>query len=270
MRSVKTHLALILPLFAILFGIEYLMVFDRIVSSYETKLNAEYSLIVVADKTVKSNDIGHADTLIDRIETVDAENILRRIRQETSAKNMEKIKSIMPLFYSVKLRRYPDRSSLQRLKEELMAIKGVKSVHMFEKTHDPLYAMLTFMKGNFSVFALLLALVGLLLIVKQMYVWQLEHRERMQIMALFGAPVWLRSGVLFRLAIVDAFIALFLIVTGMFYLVSRSDILAFLQEIDVDPARLFSFDDVVLLAAVGFGTAILSALLVVMRFKEES
>ncbi|WP_456485131.1 hypothetical protein [Hydrogenimonas sp.] len=269
MKSVKAHLALILPLFAILFGAEYLIVFDRIVDNYETKLSAEYSLIVVADKALKPVDISRVDRLIDRVEPVDIDSILHRIRKETSEKNMKKIKSIMPSFYSVKLRHYPDKYALKRLKEELLAIKGVKSVYLFEKMHDPLYEMLAFMKSNFLIFSLLMFVVGVLLILKQMYVWQLEHRERMQIMALFGAPVWLRSGVLFRLAIIDAFIALLLIVSGMFYLMKRSDLVAFLRDIDIDPQTLFHFNDIGLLAAIGFGISIFGTLVVVIRFKEE-
>ena len=45
-----------------------------------------------------------------------------------------------------------------------------------------------------------------------MRIWQFQHLERMNIMALFGAPVWLRSAVLFRLSIVDAIIASLLVI----------------------------------------------------------
>ncbi len=269
MKSVKAHLALILPLFAILFGIEYLIVFDRIVKDYEMKLNNEYSLIVVADKTVKPEEIARASALIKSVEPLNAEKILHHIRKDMSIKNIDKIKSVMPIFYRIKLSNYPDKKGLERLKLDLMGIAGIKSVHTFEKTHDPLYEMLTFTKSNLTIFSLLLALVSLLLIVKQMYVWQLEHRERMQIMALFGAPVWLRSGVLFRLAIVDTFIAISLIVAGDYYLLEHSGLLSFLHEINIDPASIFSYDDMAVLAIIGFGISIFSALVVVVRFKEE-
>ena len=51
--------------------------------------------------------------------------------------------------------------------------------------------------------------VTIFLIAKEMRIWQFKHSERMNIMGLFGAPVWLRSAVLFRLAIVDLIVVNF-------------------------------------------------------------
>ena len=62
-------------------------------------------------------------------------------------------------------------------------------------------------------------LVAFLLIVRQMEVWRFEHSDRMSIMSIFGAPVWLRSAVLYRLAFVDSIISV-LIVGGLFYYLS--------------------------------------------------
>ncbi|WP_456402564.1 hypothetical protein [Hydrogenimonas sp.] len=269
MRSIRHHLALILPLFAILFSIEYLLVFDRIIDRYETKLKENYSLILVADKSVKLSDITHCDTLIQRIEPIDAEKVLQKIKGQMARESLEKIRSIMPLFISIKLRRYADRERIDRLKSELMSIEGVKAVHVFEKVHDRLYAMLLFMKTGFIVFGTLIGLISLLLLMKQMTIWQFEHRERMQIMALFGAPVWLRSGVLFRLAIVDALFALVAVVAAMLYLVGNAEVGELLRGIGVEPDLLLKLDDIAVLAGASFAIALLSAAWVVIRFKEE-
>ncbi len=269
MRSIRHHLSLILPLFAILFCIEYLLVFDRITKSYETKLKENYSLILVADKSVKLSELAHCDTLIRKIEPIDAENVLQKIKEDMDRKSLEKIKAIMPVFISIKLRRYADSKRIERLKSELMSITGVRDVHVFEKVHDRLYAMLLFMKTSFIVFSVLIGSISLLLLMKQMTIWQFEHKERMQIMALFGAPVWLRSGVLFRLAIVDALFALIFVVSAMLYLVNDSRVRDLLNGIGVEPDLLLRFDDVAVLAGVSFAIALLSAAWVVIRFKEE-
>jgi len=269
MRSIRHHLALILPLFAILFCIEYLMVFDRITESYEKRLKENYSLILVADRSVKISDISHCDTLIEKVEPIDAEDVLRRIKSGMNRQSVEKIRSIMPLFFSIKLRRYAGGDRVERLKSELMSISGVRDVHIFEKVHDRLYAMLLFMKISFTVFAVLIGTISILLLTKQMTIWQFEHKERMQIMSLFGAPVWLRSGVLFRLAIVDALLALLLVVSALLYLVNDSTVMEMIDAIGVEPETLLRLDDVAVLAALSFAIAIFSAGLVVLRFKEE-
>ncbi|WP_457592473.1 FtsX-like permease family protein [Hydrogenimonas sp.] len=269
MRSIRHHLALILPLFAILFCVEYLLVFDRIIDRYETDLKENYSLILVADKSVKLSDISHCDTLIRKIEPIDAESVLQKIKGQMNRESLEQIKSIMPLFISVKLRRYADRKRIERLKSELLSIEGVRDVHIFEKVHDKLYAMLLFMKTGFAVFAALIGVVSLLLLMKQMTIWQFEHRERMQIMSLFGAPVWLRSGVLFRLAVVDAFFALAAVLAVMLYLVSDSGVRELLQSIGADPDLLLKLNDIAVLAGISFAIALICAAWVVIRFKEE-
>ncbi len=269
MRSIRHHLALILPLFAILFSIEYLLVFDRIIDRYETKLKENYSLILVADRSVKLSEITHSDTLIRKIEPIDAQQVLQKIKGQMDRESLEKIRSIMPLFVSIKLRRYAERERIERLKSELMSIDGVKAVHIFEKVHDRLYAMLLFMKTGLVVFGSLIGLISLLLLMKQMTIWQFEHRERMQIMALFGAPVWLRSGVLFRLALVDAIFALVAVAAIMLYLVNDPEVDGLLRGIGVEPEVLLRLDDIAVLAGASFAIALLSAAWVVIRFKEE-
>jgi cell division transport system permease protein len=60
-----------------------------------------------------------------------------------------------------------------------------------------------------------MGVVSLFLIIKQMEIWKYAHKERMQVMEIFGAPLMLRSGVLFKVAFIDAIIASIL-VSGIF------------------------------------------------------
>ncbi len=269
MTFVRNHLGLILPLFAILFALEYLLVLDRVIGIYQQRLQEQYTIIVVADKGVTPSGIRNANVLVGSVEPIDPKEVLTRLRRQISKENLEKLEKVLPVFYSVKLRDYPGRARLERLKEDLAALPGVRKVQVFEKVHDKLYGMLLFMKSNFYVFGGLLGLIGFLLIIKQMVVWQLEHRERMQIMALFGAPVWLRSGVLFRLAFVDAVLAIVLVAGTMIYLTDDAYVRGVLSEMSIDPSALLRFNDLLWLSGAGLGIALLCAGWVVMRFREE-
>ena len=60
-----------------------------------------------------------------------------------------------------------------------------------------------------------MAVVSLFLIIKQMEIWKYAHKQRMQVMEIFGAPLMLRSGVLFKVAIMDALFAT--IFTSLFF-----------------------------------------------------
>ncbi len=269
MRSIRHHLALILPLFSILFCIEYLLQFNRVIDSYETNLKENYTLVLVADKSLDPSDISHSDILISKVEPIDSKSVLRKIKGEMSSKSLDKIRAVMPAFMSIKLRRYADIERIERLKSRLLSIKGVRSVHVFEKVHNRLYVMLLFMKTSFIAFGTLTAVISLLLLMKQMTIWQFEHKERMQIMALFGAPVWLRSGALFKTALLDAFFAFIAVVATMLYLVNSSRVQELLRNIKIEPEILLKLNDFAVLAAASFAISFFSAAWVVIRFKED-
>ncbi|NPA30286.1 MAG: hypothetical protein GXO33_08890 [Epsilonproteobacteria bacterium] len=269
MTFVRNHLGLILPLFAILFSLEYLMLFDRTLSRYEVRLKEQYSVVLVAQKDVKTKSIANASSLIEKVEPIDTGKALGKLARGMDRERVEKLKAGMPAFYDVKLKRYPSGKELERLKSALLRLKGVKRVLIFEKVHDRLYGMLFFMKSNFYIFGLLVGVIGFLLIVKQMQIWQYEHRQRLQIMALFGAPLWLRSGVLFRMAVVDALIAIVAVAGVILYLPYNTEVAALMREMGVDLSALMIPRDFGLIALMGLGIALFCALWVVLRFREE-
>jgi len=52
MKFIKNHLMFILPLMAILLGVEFYLVFDRTTNSYEQGLKDGYSMLLVADNPI--------------------------------------------------------------------------------------------------------------------------------------------------------------------------------------------------------------------------
>jgi len=268
MRSIKNHLGLILPLLAILFRVEYLTLVNKILNIYENRLNSEYSLIIVSDSNISLSDLQQSDTLIKSVEVISVDKILDKIRQQINAKNLHTIKNIMPSFYTVKLRHYSDIERIEKLKINLMKIEGVRSVYAFENMHDKMYEILSFFKTNISIFITIVTVISFLLIIKQMTIWQLEHYERMQIMALFGAPVWLRSTILIKLAIVDATVALLSIVGLIYYIFNQPQSVSLLYKFGIGNISNFWTEDIVMLASVSYGVALVSTLLVIVRFKE--
>ena len=87
----------------------------------------------------------------------------------------------------------------------------VKKVETFAKTHTKVYRVFVLLKSVSFLFSAFILIVSLLLMFKQMRIWLLEHKERMTIMSLFGAPFWMKSAMLYRLAIVDSFVSTVLV-----------------------------------------------------------
>ncbi|WP_281951090.1 FtsX-like permease family protein [Nitrosophilus kaiyonis] len=223
MKSLKNHLSLIIPLFAIFFAIEFYLILDRVIKQYEINLKNDYTILIVSDKNLKKDDI-EKYLNISKIVEIKPDDMIKKIKEEDISLDLETLKMFLPKFYQIYLNHFPSTSELEWIKSRLKVIPGIKRVETFSKTHSKIYNLLMISKQISKIFLIIVSIISVLLILKQIKVWHFEHKERMYIMELFGAPFWMRSGVLFRLAIVDTFIAtLFLI--GIYYYFLNSDIL---------------------------------------------
>ncbi|WP_456428763.1 cell division protein FtsX [Nitratifractor sp.] len=268
MKSVKEHLMFILPLMAILLGVEFVLVFNRVTSNYEEKLRESYTILVVSKSPMSLRRFRRIEPHISSVEAISKERIARQIARGIQNTKTQEILAALPHFYTLHLDRYLSRAAVEKIRKKLLKVPGVKKVETFGENHRAKYNLFLFLKIVFWSFVVLLSLVSFFLIMKQMEVWQLAHRERMRIMEVFGAPMLLRSGVLFRIGITDAIFAVALS-GGLFaflkyYWAPRSGI-----EILVDPqALLFEPRDLAILAAIAFTLVISAVMSVTVRSGE--
>jgi cell division transport system permease protein len=206
----------ILPLVAILMGIEFFLVFDRTTDSYEKGLKEGYSMLVVTKKPVDTAYMEALNELISSSEVIERKNIVAEVAKGISKSTTKEILDTLPYFYNVSLDSYMSTSALEKIKSDLEADENIKRVETFDSSYSSAYRLFAFIKFTLKLFIGFMAVVSLLLIIKQMEIWKYAHRERMQVMEIFGAPLMLRSGVLFKVAILDAFIAT--IITSAFFL----------------------------------------------------
>jgi len=210
MKFIRNHLAFIFPMMAILLGVEFYLVFDRTTDSYEKGLKEGYSMFVVTKKSFTKEDFKKLNKHISQIEEIDKDRLAKQISNGMSQSNTREILKALPYFYDLKLDGYLKSSALDGIKKDLLTSSDIKKVETFGNSYSDSYRLFTFIKLVLNVFILFMALVSLFLIIKQMEIWRYEHKERMQIMKVFGAPLMLRSGVLFRVALIDAIISSFL------------------------------------------------------------
>ena len=216
MKFIKNHLMFILPLMAILLGVEFYLVFDRTTDSYERGLKDGYSMLVVTDKPVSLQKLQTLNSHVSSSEKIKREGIVKEIAKGVSKSSAQEILTSLPHFYTVRLDAYMDTSGLDEIKSDLEADKEIKSVETFGSTYSSSYRLFSFIKFSLKIFIVFMALVSLLLIIKQMEIWKYTHSQRMQVMEIFGAPLMLRSGILFKVAIIDALLAT--VFTSMFFI----------------------------------------------------
>jgi len=249
----------ILPLMAILLGIEFYLVFDRTTDSYEKGLKEGYSMLVVTKKPMELSAFKTLNMHISTSEKIKRENIVSEIAKGVSQSSSKEILSSLPYFYNVGLDAYLHTSGLEKIKKDLEANKNIKKVETFGSSYSSAYRLFSFIKFTLKLFIVFMGVVSLFLIIKQMEIWKYAHKQRMQVMEIFGAPLMLRSGVLFKVAIVDAFIAtiltsvIFLYVKFQWAANSGIDIMMQNQE------ELFKLSDIAIL----LGSALLIVIIAV-------
>ncbi|ANE36217.1 cell division protein FtsX [Campylobacter iguaniorum] len=216
MRSFKSHIGVIFPLVVLLFSVEFSLMVNKIVLNYESAMGSDYNIIIV------SNDDLNATLVKDSIDTfkelipLNTKSVLDRLKEDISARNLTVLSNALPKFYLLKLNALPSSSYMTKIKERLLKIDGVKKVETFSKTHNKIYKILILAKWIFEYFVILIAIMGIVLIFKQMKIWLYEHKRRVEIMTLFGAPYWLKSAMLYKLSIIDSIIATMIV--GVIYM----------------------------------------------------
>jgi len=269
MKSFRNHISLVIALVSILFSLQIFTIVDRSINAYKENLAKNYSFVVVSQNTLQTKKLLGKIALLASIEQLSPDNIISKLNTNISKRNMELLKVTLPKFYKFKLKAYPTPVELQKIKKQLLQYPYITKVETFSNTHDTIYKLLLLFKNVISVLAVSILLVTILLIFKELRIWQFQHNERMNIMGLFGAPVWLRSAVLFRLSIVDAFIAFILSYMIFSYFSSSSWIKEQFADIGISVVVFDKIYDALTMLGVSVIVSILLASFIVLGHKEE-
>ncbi len=269
MKSFKNHLSLITALFTVLFTIQIFQIVERAIDAYESRLSNDYSIIVIANAAVMPGAFSQAHPLITRSEPISVDDVLERLTKDMKQKNIDLLKITLPKFYRIYLGSYPTPLQIQQVSDALKKIHAVSKIESFSQSHDTLYNLLILFKYVVAIFAIAIFAVTSLLIVKEMRIWQFQHLERMNIMALFGAPVWLRSAVLFRLSIVDAIIASLLVIGTFLALDHQIWIHQQFENLGIAVTLFNLMEDGLLLFGIAMTISVLLASMIIMGHKEE-
>ncbi len=269
MKSLKNHLSLIIALFTVLVSVEIYVAVDRTITTYESHLKNSYSIIVVTKNTLTTENFRAMDSMIERSVPIETSHVLNRFKGEITPQNLELLEHSLPKFYRIYLVRFPTPEQITTLQHTLQKTPAIERVEGFTQTHDAMYQLMLLFKRVFQLLSIAIAVVTSLLIFKEMRLLQVQHTDRVAIMALLGAPALLRSAVLFRLAIVDAILAT-LLLSGTLWGLDYYAILAVqLKEIGIS-VQLFSLiEDTLRSLLIALGITITFMFTIVISHHEE-
>ena len=269
MKSFRNHLSLVVALLSILFSLQTFIIVDRSINAYKENLAKNYSLVIVSQKSIKEKEILKKSPLLVSLEALSPDGVIKRLNAGIDKNSIAILKLSLPKFYKLKLKTYPSPSEVEKITKALLRDSSIIKVESFSKTHDTTYKLLLLFKTVITVLAFSIGIVTILLVSKEMKIWQLKHNERMSIMGLFGAPTWLSSAVLFRLAIVDALIATVLAFIIFIYISSTAWIGEQLHSIGIDIIVFDILRDTFIMFSLAMLLSILLATFIVLSHKEE-
>ena len=267
MKSLKSHISLIIPLFSILFAIEFNVIIERVIQNYESKLKDDYSIIVVSQGELNYKDINIYENIA-KLQEIDVAKFIEELKKKKVELDFEALKKFMPKFYKIYLNHFPSVEELKKIKQKLSLVSKITRVETFSNSHRKIYEILLTLKRVIGIFVGVVALLSLLLILKQIEVWHLEHSQRMYIMSLFGAPLWMRSGILVKIAVLDTFISVVLVFGSYYYIFNSSfynlffGTLGYINSIDI------LVNDTAVLLILGIIISFLSVIYVSLRRTE--
>lgn len=255
MKSIKSHLSLTTALFAILFTVQIFAIVLRLIDSYEEKLKDSYAMVLISHAQLEKQTLSPVVKGKFELTILSNEEILQELSSDLDKKQITLLKATLPYFYELKLDHFPQPDEITSMETKLLNIDGIKEIESFANRHDQVFRLLLLIKSVVDIFAVIIIIIAALLILKEMRLWQLNHQNRMHIMALFGAPVWLRSAVLFRFAILDTLFA-----TALTLIIFMSlDKLTSVQELFSSIGVSVSLINPIPEAFILFGVALLSS-----------
>ena len=259
----------ILPLLAILLGIESFMVFGRVTDQYGKSLKEAYTILVATRQPMTSEVLCSINPHISRADLVKRETIVSKIAKKMPHTTAQELVRALPYFYTLHLNRYLENKEIEAIKKDLVAHANIRRVETFGRSHNANYNLYVLIRASLWTFVGFMIFTSLFLVVKQMEIWQLEHRERMQVMEILGASAMLRSGMLFRIALTDALIAA-LTTIGIFAFlryvwVARSEIDLLVRQKDL----FFEYKDIAILGGIALVIVLVSVVLVSRGVQEK-
>lgn len=222
MRSIKTHFGVVFSLIGLIFSIQFCILTNEIMRGYEILLSKNYKIIVSSKFELKNEDFKNLDGF-KKIESINLNNFLQNLNGKVSQNTIKNLSEKLPKFYSMELLFFPNSDELNKIQEKIEKNSKIDKIEVFTKTHDSIYKILISLKFVIYTFAFIVIVLGTMLILKQIRIWIFEHKERIEIMTLFGASFIYKSSKLYKMAIFDSIISS-LVVAILFYILPDFEI----------------------------------------------
>lgn len=222
MNTLKQHLSLLIPLITMAFSLQCLLILERTVAKQEQFLTQKYAIGITAKNPITFESIQSKVIEAKELIELNPKDSIAKLTKDISQSNIAALTAQLPHFYSLSLEYFPNTQRLAQIESILKKNPNIIAVDTFSKRHLENYTLLSFIKFSVITFSVILAFISFMLMLKQIEIWRYVSRDKMEIMDILGASIWIRNRSLFKLALIDSFLASFSIAVLVFYISSLS------------------------------------------------
>ena len=265
----RHYLSLMVPLVALLVGIESILLINRALDSNEQLVSKSYAIVLVSNTKLSIESLKEKIPESLYLKELDSSSILKEINDSFSTPIFGELKDKLPYFYSLKLSTFPNQLRIKTIQKEISKIADIIRVESFSKSHNQIYKILVLMKGSIITLCFLIFILSVLLMIKQVEVWLFEHSERMEIMTYLGAPSKFKNGPLYKLALIDSIISSLIVMAFVVFISKNPKIISIMTFLDIDLFNLTSLImDFGILLFSAYCISIISVFMVIIFQKE--
>jgi len=268
MKSLKNHLSFIIPLFILLFSIQFATMLERGIKKYEEHLTGEYTIVAVSKLPIEQKSLQKILPSIKSVEEIKKDKYIAKLKNDITKADLVYLRANLPKFYTLKLNSLPNQDELKKISAKLLNIKGITKVETFKKTFNKFHQFLKMSKAASVFFTIFIFVISFMLIVKQMEIWSLEHHRRMYIMGLFGAPYWMKSASLYKSVIIDALIAAVLVAIVFLMLPNLANLASIKADLGIDLSNFSFLGDLFKLMLIALLISIISVTTIILKQKK--
>lgn len=268
MQSLKNHFSFIIPLFILLFSIQFSTMLDRAVKNYESRLAGEYTIVVVSKRPITPQELRRTLPQLKEVQELSKERYIARLQKKISKSDLVFLKANLPHFYSIRLKKLPSSDELAEITRKLKRMQGIVKVETYKKSFNKFHQFLTLSKTASFTFTLFIGIISILLIIKQMEIWTLQHSQRMYIMGLFGAPYWMKSATLYKSVVIDALVAALLVGIVFLLIPNSANFASIYQDLGINLRNFHFLSDVGRLLFIGLAISIIAVTVIIIKNRQ--
>jgi cell division transport system permease protein len=267
--SLNRFISFSIPLIVLLFTFFIYISINKIILNYNTKINKDYSIVVVSITPIIASQIKNISSNIKTITHLKRENILKNLDKDISSNTYKLLKQKLPYFYTLSLYNFPTSSNLIKLKKELKKISGIKRIETFSKNHDQIYSLLLLIKTIVMSLFFCIIIFTFLVTSNNIQIWFYEHKQRLNIIKLHGGSLFYGAKPIIKTALFSSIFSSFVVILFMYIFKENLDIFLTKEIITLISSNLTTYTsfDILLIFILSFMLSLLTVIGILLKHK---